>query len=111
MDDESLRQKLSWVGLTGARHALWLTIAGTALDVATVIVCALDAVSVQQAVAMALPAGLITAGAFIALLIPDPWSAWRRGFRYGCEAAARCDPCPGAVEVRQKGLRQVRLNA
>jgi uncharacterized membrane protein len=107
MDDGSLRQA-GWVGLVRARRALWLTFAGVVLDVVTVIVCALDAVSVQQAIAMALPAGLITAGGFIALLVPDPWCAWRRGFRHGCEAAAMYDPCP-AVDVAQKGLRGVRL--
>jgi hypothetical protein len=108
VDDRSLRQQLKWISLARASQALWVMVAGTVLDVATVIVCALNAVSVQQAVAMALPAGLITAGGFIAFLIPDPWCAWRRGFRHGCEAAARCEPCP-AVDVAQKGLRNVRL--
>jgi hypothetical protein len=106
MDDRPLRQQFSWIGLARARGAFLG--AGAVLDVATVIVCALDAVSVQQAIAMALPAGLITAGGFIAWLVPDPWSAWRRGFQHGCAAAARCDPGP-AVDVAEKGLRAVRL--
>jgi uncharacterized membrane protein len=111
MDDGSLRQQSDWLRLIRSRPALWSTAAGTVLDVATVIVSALNVVSAQQAIAMALPAGLITAGGFIALLIPDPWSAWRRGFRHGCEAAARCDPSLTAVGAAQKGLRKVRLSA
>ena len=87
-----------------------ILIAGTILDVATVIVCALNAVSAQQAVAMALPAALLTSGGFIALLLPDPWCAWRRGFMHGAQAAARSDQGP-AVDVAQKGLRKVRLSA
>jgi hypothetical protein len=89
-------------------------ITGAILDVATVIVCALNAISAQQAIAMALPAALLTAGGLIALLLPDPWCAWRRGFMHGCQAAARSDPSP-AVDVAQnkvnKGLRKVRLSA
>ncbi|HUA31546.1 MAG TPA: hypothetical protein VMC03_21885 [Streptosporangiaceae bacterium] len=85
-------------------------VAGIILDAATVIVCALNAVSAQQAIAMALPAALITAGSFLALLVPDPWSAWRRGFMLGCEAAAWRDRPPETVDVDQKGLRTVRLN-
>jgi hypothetical protein len=109
MELESLRQQSSWIQLARTRRALWSTGAGVLLDVATVVVCALDAVSDQQAIAMALPAGLITAGGFIALLVPDPWRAWRRGFRHGCEAAARCDPGPTAVDAAQKGIRNTRL--
>jgi hypothetical protein len=79
------------------------------LDVATVIVCVFNAVSAQQAIGMALPAGLITGGGFIALLVPDPWCAWRRGFMHGCQAASRCDSRSTTVVVAQKGLRNVRL--
>lgn len=109
MNNGSLRQQHDWMYRTRAKRALWSMVAGIVLDVATVIVCALDAVSAQQAIAMALPAGLITAGGFIALLVPDPWIAWRRGFMHGCEAAARCDPRPTTVDSAQKGLRKVRL--
>jgi uncharacterized membrane protein len=111
MDDGSLRQQSDWLRLIRSRPALWSMAVGTVLDVATVIVSALDAVSAQQAIAMALPAGLITAGGFIALLVPDPWNAWRRGFRHGCEAAARADPSLTPVGSAQKVLRKVRLNA
>jgi hypothetical protein len=111
MDNGSRRLRSDWMHLTRPRRALWFMVAGGILDAATVIVCALDAVSAQQAVAMALPAALITGGGFIALLVPDPWCAWRRGFMHGCEAAARRDPSLAAVNVAQKGLREVRLAA
>jgi hypothetical protein len=111
MDNESVRQRSDWMHLTRPRRALWSMVAGIILDVATVIVCALNAVSAQQAVAMALPAALITAGSFIALLVPDPWSAWRRGFILGCEAAAWRDRTPATADVDQKSLRTVRLSA
>jgi len=83
-------------GLARAGRALWFTAAGTALDTATVIVCAADVVSDTQAIAMALPAGLITAGGFVACVIPDPWHAWRRGFRCGWEASSFAGPPPHA---------------
>ena len=86
-------------------------VAGVILDVATVTVCALNAISAQQAIAMALPAALLTGGSFIAMLVPDPWSAWRRGFIHGCQAASRCDSGPATVVVAPKGLRSVRLTA
>jgi len=111
MDNGSVRQRSDWMRHTRPRRALWSMLAGTILDVATVIVCALNAVSAQQAVAMALPAALITAVSFIALLLPDPWCAWRRGFMAGCETAAQRDRTPAAVEAVQKGLRAVRLSA
>jgi hypothetical protein len=111
MDSGFVRQRSDWMRLVRPRRALWSMVAGIILDVATVTVCALNAVSAQQAVAMALPAALITAGSFIALLVPDPWCAWRRGFMHGCEAAARRDRAPAAVNVDQKGLRTVRLTA
>ena len=86
-------------------------VAGAILDVVTVMVCALNVVSAQQAIAMALPAALITGGGFIALLVPDPLWAWRRGFMHGCEAASRSDPRPATVVVAQKSMRKVRLSA
>jgi hypothetical protein len=66
-----------------------LAAAGAVLDAATVTVCALDAVSPQQAVALALPAGLLSAGALAALLAPGSRQAWRDGFRAGRGSAPR----------------------
>jgi hypothetical protein len=111
MGSESIWPWLGRTGLTRAPRAFYVVLAGMVLDVTTVIVCALNVVSAQQAVAMALPAGLVTASGMIGLLLPDPWVAWRRGFQHGCDAAARSDSCPMAVNGTTKGARQVRLSA
>lgn len=53
----------------------------------TILLSALDAVSVQQAIALALPALVLTIGGLIISLVPDAWTAWRRGFKQGCRVA------------------------
>lgn len=63
---------------------------GITTVVTTVIVTATNTVTAEQSVAMALSAGLTLVGGLLGLIIPDPWTAWRRGFRQGCEAALRC---------------------
>jgi hypothetical protein len=63
------------VGVTGA--------------VITVVLCAANAVSAQQAIAMALLAGTTAIGGLVCAVIPDAWTAWRRGFQHGYEAALR----------------------
>ena len=55
----------------------------------TVILGTMDAISPQQAIALALPAMTIILGGLIGMTVPDAWTAWRRGFRHGCEAALR----------------------
>jgi uncharacterized membrane protein len=111
MDNGSRWQQSEWMSLSRPGRALWSMVAGAILDVATVIVCAFNVISAQQAIAMALPAALMTAGGYIALLVPDPWWAWRRGFMHGCEAASRSDPRAATVVVAQKSVRTVRLSA
>lgn len=74
------------------RLAAWCTVVGITTVVITVIVSATNAVSAQQAIAMALSAGVTAVGGLLGLIIPDPWTAWRRGFRQGCEAATKCQP-------------------
>jgi uncharacterized membrane protein len=91
------------------RLAAWSTAAGATLALATVIVSALDAVSAQQAIAMALPAGLTTVGGLIRTKVPDAWAAWRRGFQHGSEAAVRCQPRGQAGDVTVKAFRESRL--
>jgi uncharacterized YccA/Bax inhibitor family protein len=107
----SIRPQSGKTGLTRAPRVFYAVLAGMVLDAITVIVCALNVVSAQQAVAMALPAGLLTAGGMIGLLLPDPWVAWRRGFQQGCVAAARSDSSPMAVNGTTKSARNVRLSA
>jgi hypothetical protein len=118
MGSESIWGHPGRTGLTRAPRALFCVVAGMVLDVATVIICALNVVSAQQAIAMALPAGLITAGGMIGLLLPDPWVAWRRGFEHGCAAAAgpgssigSGSSSPVAVNGTRKSARHVRLSA
>jgi uncharacterized membrane protein len=91
------------------RLAPWCTALGAALSLITVIVSALDAITAQQAIAMALPAGLTTVSGLIAMTVPDAWVAWRRGFRQGYETAARSEPLSLAVEHNSKGFREVHL--
>jgi len=92
--------------LPSAPRAFCCAVAGLVLDTATVIVCLLNAVSTQQAIAMALPAALTTAVGVIGLLVPDPWTAWRRGFQHGCATAARCEACQVAVDVTPQSVRR-----
>lgn len=70
-----------------ARLAAWNTAVGIVLSSVTVALSALNAISTQQAIAMALPAVLVTVGGMVGRVVPDAWIAWRRGFRHGCEAA------------------------
>jgi hypothetical protein len=62
----------------------------------TVIVTAVNAVTAQQAIALALSAGMTTLSGLLGTAIPDVWTAWRRGFRQGYQAAA--------AEVQPEGL-------
>jgi len=74
------------------RIAAWCTAVGITTVLVTVILSAVNAVSAQQAIAMALPAGVTAVGGLVGTLVPDAWTAWRRGFRQGCEAAQMCWP-------------------
>jgi uncharacterized membrane protein len=91
------------------RLAPWCAAVGAVLSLITVIVSALDAISAQQAIAMALPSGMTTVFGLIAMMLPDAWVAWRRGFRHGYETAAKSEPISLAVERSAKGFREVHL--
>jgi uncharacterized membrane protein len=89
--DALLRQRFGRARLSRReRLAAWCTVVGITTVVITVIVCATNAVSAQQAIAMALSAGVTALSGLLGLIVPDAWTAWRRGFRQGCEAAMRC---------------------
>lgn len=96
MHDALLRQRFGRIGFSPREKlAAGCTAVGITTVVTTVIVTATNMVSAQQAVAMALSAGLTLLGGLLGLFIPDPWTAWRRGFRQGCEAgraALGCQP-------------------
>lgn len=91
MHDALLRQRFGRARFSPReRVAAWCTVVGITTVVITVILSATNAVSAQQAIAMALPAGVIALRGLLGLIIPDAWTAWRRGFRQGCETALRC---------------------
>jgi uncharacterized membrane protein len=91
------------------RLAPWCTAVGAVLSLITVIVSALDAITAQQAIAMALAAGMTTVVGLIAMMVPDAWVAWRRGFQHGYEAAASSEPLSLAVDHASKRYREVHL--
>ena len=113
MDGESCRVQLrSAVGAwRRARLAAWSTVVGLALSAVTIVLSALNAVSTQQAIAMALPAVLITVGGIAGRIVPDAWIAWRRGFRHGCEAAMINQPPAYVLRADNTSARlgQIRL--
>lgn len=91
------------------RLSVWLTIGGIVLSLVAVVLSALNAISTQQAIALALPAGLTTVGGMIGLMVPDAWNAWRRGFRCGCEAAWTSQSYRLPADVTTNALREIRL--
>jgi uncharacterized membrane protein len=91
VQDALLRQRFGRARLSRReRLAAWCTAVGITTVVITVIVCVTNAISAQQAIAMALSAGVTALSGLLGLIVPDAWTAWRRGFRQGCEAAMRC---------------------
>jgi hypothetical protein len=76
------------------RLALVSTCAGLLLTLLTTILCVSNAISTQQAIAMALPATVATLGGWISMTVPDAWIAWRRGFQHGCKVAMSCEATP-----------------
>jgi hypothetical protein len=111
MDGESHAQRLrpavsAW---RRAQVAAWTTAVGIALSSVTVVLSALNTVSTQQAIAMAVPAVLITVGGLAGRIVPDAWIAWRRGFRHGCEAALTSQACPIRADDAGSKLGEIRL--
>jgi hypothetical protein len=76
--------KLALLGLAG----------GGILTGITVALSAVNAVSPQQSIALALPAALLTIGGLIRAAAPDAWTAWRRGFKAGCDSARQLPAWP-----------------
>ena len=88
--DALLRQRLGRSRFSfRERLAAWCTGVGIITVVVTVIMCLTNFVTPQQAIAMALGAGVTVFAGLLGLIVPDPWTAWRRGFRQGCETALR----------------------
>lgn len=68
------------------RPGVLYTCAGGALGLSAVTLSAINAVSAQQAIALALPAGVTVTVGLINVYIADSSAAWRRGFQQGCQA-------------------------
>src|SRR5262245_56118757 len=110
VDSQSLRQQPRRTRSSRrTRRAVWCTTVGAGATFATVVMGAIDAVSAQQAIALALPAHTITLVGLLQMSVPDAWTAWRRGFQHGCQAALRSQAdglmSRGPAEAR----REVRL--
>jgi hypothetical protein len=73
-----------------ARPAVLFTCAGGALGLIAVTLSAINAISAQQAIALALSAEAIIIAGLINLHVPDSLAAWRRGFQQGCQACKLC---------------------
>ena len=72
----------SWV--LAACMAIGLIMAGV-----TVFLSAANAISVQQAIAMALVSAVTVIAGLARTIAPDVYKAWRRGFRLGCQTTLR----------------------
>ena len=72
------------------RPAVLFTCVGGVLGLTAVTLSALNAISAQQAVALALPAGVTITAGLINLYVPNSLAAWRRGFQQGCQACKLC---------------------
>jgi hypothetical protein len=64
----------------------WAGVGGI-LGLVTIVLSAVSWVSATQAIALALPAMIITIGGLTRSVVPDSYTAWRRGFKQGCQVA------------------------
>ena len=79
--------------------ARWAGVGGI-LGLVTIILSAVNIVSAQQAIALALPTTVITISGVLRNVIPDASTAWRRGFKEGCRVAVICQPDPSHGQHR-----------
>jgi len=75
-----MRRATAWLQ---TRLAILGTCTGAALGVSTVILSAINAISAQQAIAMALSANVALVGGLLRTIILNPRTAWQRGFEQG----------------------------
>ena len=76
------------------RTAVVSTCGGVLLVLVTTVLSGSNAISTTQAIALALPATVVTLGGWISVTVPDAWIAWRRGFKQGCKVATSCQASP-----------------
>lgn len=82
-----MRLAVAW-GQTGpVRPEVVAACAGAALGLSTVVLSATNTISAQQAIAMAVPAIVAITVGLVRMVVRDSWTAWRRGFEQGCQAA------------------------
>jgi hypothetical protein len=79
-----------WCRLSHVRLAQAIAVAGAFLTAVTVVICTFNAIKATQAIALAIPATLMTVGGATGVIVPDVYAAWRRGFRLGCKVAMSC---------------------
>jgi hypothetical protein len=101
-----------------ARPTILGTWAGAALGLSTVILSAINAISAQQAIAMALPATVALVAGMVHMIVADPLTAWQRGFQQGCQAGIPCQlhpldagaaATPGGDELTEADRRTPRV--
>ncbi|SRR5258708_5836862 len=87
------------------RPAVVYATVGGFLTALTMALCFSNAVTTRQAIALALPAAVITLRGWIGIIVPDALNAWRKGFREGCMAAQMADPpaTPTASQIPPNG--------
>lgn len=91
MDARSWWQRMSRaISWRHARPVVLTTCAGMILGLSTVTLSAINAISAQQAIAMALPAMVTSFAGLTHILVLDSRNAWRRGFQQGCQAGLPC---------------------
>jgi hypothetical protein len=71
-----------------SRRAAWFVGIGVILAIAAVICSTMDAVSVQQAIAMGVPGAVLIIGGLLAVLLPDAETGQRAGFEVGFRAGS-----------------------
>ena len=88
MDSGALRRcQPERPGWPPRRPAAICVVVGGLLTLVTTVLCISEMVQAQQAIALAIPAVLITLGGWFGVIVPDALIAWRRGFQLGYEAA------------------------
>jgi hypothetical protein len=110
MDGERHRQQSGAIRvLPKVRPSVWYAVVGIALSITTVVLSALNAVSPQQSIAMAIPAVLATLSGLTRLVVGDAAIAWRRGFKQGCSVGLAYRPDDLTAALTAKARREVRL--
>jgi hypothetical protein len=86
-----------------ARRAAWCAAAGVFLGAVAVICLAFGAVSVQQAIAVGLPAALLIITGIVMAVLPDPATGQRTGFQAGYLAGSLLSRWRSAFRHRGNG--------